>query len=148
MGWALSPWVHSQRFRRPGSLSRRPVESGHPSPPGTTVHHPQPPRILAVDDEPAVRALLVRALEEAGYVIVAVPHGQAAVEAQQAAAFDLVITNTFMPSLPGEELILHLRRLFPALPILHLDDVKPFSLTTLLEAVARAVPEQPLKREA
>jgi CheY-like chemotaxis protein len=101
-----------------------------------------------VDDEPAVRALLVRALEEAGYVVVAVPDGRAAVEAQQRAGFDLVITNAFMPSLSGEELIRHLRQLFPALAILHLDDVKPFSLTALLEAVALAVPEQTLGQEA
>jgi hypothetical protein len=54
-----------------------------------------------------------------------------------------------MPRLSGEQLIAELRRLYPGLPILHLDDlahpaglprdvpnlIKPFSLDRLIQAV-------------
>ena len=101
-----------------------------------------PLRILAVDDEPAVRELVVRALEEGGYEVVAVPDGQSGVAAAKEASFDLLVINSFMPGLHGVQLIAHLQRVFPGLPILHLDDVKPFGLTALLEAVAQALPDR------
>jgi DNA-binding response OmpR family regulator len=97
-----------------------------------------------VDDEPAVRALIVRALAEVGYEVVAVRDGRAGVEAERAEGFDLVIANDYTPNLTGEQLLLHLRRLFPDAPILHLDDLRPFSLETLLHSVALAVAEHPL----
>ena len=113
-------------------------------------------RILVVDDEPTVRALLTRALREEGYEVVAVTDGEAGLNAAETAAkpYDLVVTNSFMPHMHGEELIAHLRELFPSLPILHLDDLsrevdrdpdtatvptlyKPFSMETLLGEVRR-----------
>jgi CheY-like chemotaxis protein len=125
----------------------------------------RPPRILVVDDEPAVRELIVRALQEAGYEVVAVKDGEAGLEAAKSAGvpYDLVLTNSYMPTMTGEQLIGHLRQLFPRLPILHLDDLshpigpnaemvptlyKPFSITALLEAVALAIAERTVKREA
>jgi two-component system, cell cycle sensor histidine kinase and response regulator CckA len=125
----------------------------------------RPPRILVVDDEPAVRELIVRALQEAGYEVVAVKDGEAGLEAAKSAGvpYDLVLTNSYMPTMTGEQLIGHLRELFPRLPILHLDDLshpigpnaemvptlyKPFSITALLEAVALAIAERTVKREA
>jgi DNA-binding response OmpR family regulator len=118
-----------------------------------------------VDDEPAVRALVVRALQEAGYGVVAVRDGEAGLEAAKSAGipYDLVVTNSYMPTMSGEQLIGHLRELFPSLPILHLDDLshplgphaekvptlyKPFSITGLLEAVALAMAERPTRRGA
>jgi CheY-like chemotaxis protein len=120
---------------------------------------PRSPRILVVDDEPAVRALVVRALQEVGYEAVAVKDGEAGLEAAKSAGvpYDLVLTNSYMPAMTGEQLIGHLRDLLPGLPILHLDDLshpigqnaekvptlyKPFSITALLEAVALAMAER------
>jgi CheY-like chemotaxis protein len=112
------------------------------------------PRILVVDDEPMVRALIARALSDEGYQVVAVANGLAALEAARAAdgAFDLIVTNNYMPGLNGAELVARVREDFPTLPILHIDDVtrrksaheipddvptvyKPFSVATLREAV-------------
>jgi two-component system, cell cycle response regulator CpdR len=112
-------------------------------------------RILVVDDEPMVRALIARALTDEGYEVVAVANGRAALDAARGAetAFDLVITNNYMPGLTGAELIARVREDFPALPILHVDDVtrrgripslpsnvptiyKPFSIAALRAAVA------------
>jgi DNA-binding response OmpR family regulator len=107
-----------------------------------------------VDDEAPIRALLGRALREEGYEVAAVTDGKAGLNAAKTAAkpYDLVITNSYMPHLTGEQLIAHLQQLFPSLPILHLDDLsrqldlgglgvpslkKPFSLDDLLGEVRR-----------
>ena len=60
-------------------------------------------RILVVDDEPGVRGVLVRALRDAGYEVVGVHDGLAALDACKTAAtpYDLVITNNRMPHLSG-----------------------------------------------
>jgi two-component system cell cycle response regulator CpdR len=112
------------------------------------------PRILVVDDEPMVRALIARALSDEGYEVVAVANGRAALEVARRAEgeFDLIVTNNYMPGLNGEELIARVREDFPGLPILHIDDIsrrgavknlpddvptiyKPFSVNSLREAV-------------
>jgi CheY-like chemotaxis protein len=53
------------------------------------------PRILVVNDEPIVRALIDRVLTDEGYEVVSVADGKAAVEAVRGAdlPFDLVVTN-------------------------------------------------------
>jgi CheY-like chemotaxis protein len=110
-------------------------------------------RILIVDDEPALRQLIVRALESEGYEVVAVNDGQAGLDAARTAGrpYDLVITNNYMPHMGGAELIAQLTSLFPDLPILHLDDLsrsreppsgaptlyKPFRLEVLSESVRK-----------
>jgi hypothetical protein len=60
----------------------------------------------------------------------------------------LVITNSYTPTMTGEQLLDYLHRLFPGVPILHLDDVRPFGIDALLRAVALAVPERPVRQEA
>lgn len=114
------------------------------------------PRILVVDDEPMVRALILRVLTDEGYEVVAVANGRAALDAAQGAdaAFDLIVTNSYMPGLTGPELIARVRQDFPNLPVLHVDDIvrrgrmghlptdiptiyKPFSVATLREAVRK-----------
>jgi DNA-binding NtrC family response regulator len=119
------------------------------------------PRILVVDDDPAVRTLLSRALTAAGYEVVSAADARAGwVTARDATpGFDLVVTNTFRPDLTGEQLIAQLRDLFPELPIIHVDDLRlsfgepgripnrvspawePFSLARLLDAVRTLLDE-------
>ena len=123
------------------------------------------PRVLVVDDEPAIRDLLVRALGMAGYDVVAVADGEAGLIAARNAdlPYDLVVTNSYMPSLSGEELIGQLRNLYPSLPILHLQNLahpigpntgsvptlyQPFSIDALLEAAARCLEERIRPAEA
>lgn len=122
----------------------------------TRAEWPMAPRILVVDDEPMVRALITRALTDAGYEVVAVANGRAALDAARGAevGFDLIVTNNYMPGLNGPELIARVREDFPSLPILHIDDIsrrraeqslpddvptvyKPFSVATLREAVRK-----------
>ena len=123
------------------------------------------PRVLVVDDEPAIRDLLVRALGMAGYDVVGVADGEAGLVAARNAElpYDLVVTNSYMPSLSGEELIGQLRNLYPGLPILHLQNLahpigpnassvptlyQPFSIDALLEAVARCLEKRIRRAEA
>ena len=82
-------------------------------------------RVLAVDDEPAIRDLLVRALGMAEYEVVAGRDGEAGLVAAQGAEppYDLVVTNSYMPGLGREEPIGQMRKLYPRLSILHLDDL-------------------------
>lgn len=103
-----------------------------------------------------VRALIARVLADAGYEVVAVANGRAALDAARGAEakFDMIVTNNYMPGLIGPELIARVRLDFPDLPILHVDDVarrkkveelpadvptiyKPFSIATLREAVRK-----------
>jgi DNA-binding response OmpR family regulator len=111
-------------------------------------------RILVVDDEPMVRALITRALTDDGFEVVAVANGLAALDVARTAEapFDVIVTNNYMPGLSGPELIARVRQDFPSLPILHIDDVsrrgrvaplpsdvptiyKPFSIAALRAAV-------------
>jgi CheY-like chemotaxis protein len=115
-------------------------------------------RILVVDDEPMVRALITRALTDEGYEVIAVANGRAALDAARGAeiGFDLIVTNNYMPGLSGPELVSRIRQDFPDLPILHIDDIarrgrigqlptdiptiyKPFSIATLRDAVRKLI---------
>jgi DNA-binding NtrC family response regulator len=113
----------------------------------------RPARILVLDDEPMIRDFVGRALEMAGYevVLLSPPHG--AVEFMADARFDLVVTNSIMPAQSGARLVAQLRREFPDIPVIHLDDLshplppefpldvlrldKPFSTDALVGAVSR-----------
>ena len=60
---------------------------------------PRVPRILVVDDEPAIQRVVARALEEEGDQVAVVSDGQEALDAVTRAdpVYDLVVTNNRMP---------------------------------------------------
>lgn len=70
-----------------------------------------PLRLLVVDDEPEVRATIVRPLEEAGHVVDAVSDGPTALAAIGERSFDLVLVDFAMPGMNGAELIQQARAL-------------------------------------
>jgi signal transduction histidine kinase/CheY-like chemotaxis protein len=70
-------------------------------------------RLLVVDDDPLVRAVIVRPLEEAGHNVDAVSDGQTALAAISQRRFDLVITDYAMPGMDGAELIRRAREVRP-----------------------------------
>jgi len=61
-------------------------------------------RILLAEDDDAMRAYLARALENAGYEVVAVDRGTAALPLLEAQQFDLLLTDIVMPEMDGIEL--------------------------------------------
>jgi DNA-binding NtrC family response regulator len=117
-------------------------------------------RILVVDDEVAVRALVARAFRERGYHVVEMPDGLAGLDAVHSSSlpFDLVITNSRMPHLSGPQLANCLRQEDPTLPIIHISgshgdpvgalppDIptlfKPFSLRDLVDEAEKLMHER------
>jgi DNA-binding NtrC family response regulator len=62
------------------------------------------PRILIVDDEAQIRALLATAFERAGYDVRTAPDGPEAVALCNAEAFDAVLSDVVMPRMNGHDL--------------------------------------------
>ncbi len=70
-------------------------------------------RILLIDDDDDVRAVLARILAGAGHEVAAHGCGRAALAAAEAAPFDLVLTDVLMPDMDGVEIMLAFARRSP-----------------------------------
>jgi CheY-like chemotaxis protein len=75
-------------------------------------------RVLVVEDDLAVRAVVRRVLTSAGYTVLEAGHGDEALrrwrqERDRGAAIDIVITDAVMPELGGHALAERLRREWP-----------------------------------
>jgi DNA-binding NtrC family response regulator len=115
------------------------------------------PRILIVDDEPALRRTLERALVGQKYQVVSVPDPHSAYQMLDESVFDAVLLDLRLPQMAGDTFFLAIVRRWPRLlgrvilmsgdpwspqqdwpaelaacPVLH----KPFSLETLIKTVA------------
>ncbi|MGH7629574.1 MAG: PAS domain-containing hybrid sensor histidine kinase/response regulator, partial [Gemmatimonadales bacterium] len=68
-------------------------------------HHlrelPPGARVLAVDDDPAVLALLARMLRTLGFEVTTATNGRQAIAALETRGFDLVVTDVVMPEMDG-----------------------------------------------
>ncbi len=73
--------------------------------------------ILIAEDEDPTREFLTRALVHEGHQVTAVADGGEALEALQAATFDLLLTDIVMPQLDGIALALKVTKDFPDLRI-------------------------------
>src|SRR5688500_18328624 len=63
------------------------------------------PRVLVVEDDDAMRDLLVEEMAEAGFDVTPAHNGREGVERVRSAPFDLVITDLRMPEVDGFDLI-------------------------------------------
>jgi two-component system chemotaxis response regulator CheY len=79
-------------------------------------------RILVVDDEPAIRAVVRRVLEKGGYDVVEAADGEAAIEAintgENRLMLDAVICDIRMPKINGLEAIAYFRHAYPHVPLI------------------------------
>jgi two-component system, OmpR family, KDP operon response regulator KdpE len=66
-------------------------------------------RILAVDDEAAIRKVVRDALEKAGHEVETAVDGEEAIALFESGDFDLVVTDLNMPKLDGLELVRRIR---------------------------------------
>ena len=73
-------------------------------------------KILVVDDEPSVLAVVSRALRDEGHEVIAVSNGQTAYDVTLEETVDVVVTNNCMPGLNGAELVKALRKRLPTSP--------------------------------
>jgi DNA-binding response OmpR family regulator len=125
------------------------------------------PRILLAEDQADIRDLIALNLRQAGYEVLAVPDGQAALDAQVCAPAALLVLDLMMPRLDGLEVCKALRAKGHAAPILMLtaksteldrvlglelgaDDylTKPFSMAELLARVKALLRRAELLRAA
>jgi two-component system, cell cycle sensor histidine kinase and response regulator CckA len=125
-------------------------------------------RILVVDDEEAIRAVVGRMLQGEGYEVLRARDGLEALRELQeiGGAVDLVITDLVMPAMGGRVLADELARRYPALPIVwmsgHPRDVefprdvpgperaflmKPVAPETLLETVTQVLQDARRRRK-
>ena len=76
-----------------------------------------PVTILLVDDEQAVRAIVVKILRRAKYDVIEAESGEAALRMAQAhpGKIDVVITDMYMPGLRGPEVVQALAPIRPGL---------------------------------
>lgn len=114
-------------------------------------------RVLIIDDEKDVRAMVAIVLRVNRYEVVEADSGAAGVKAFSAASFDAAIVDIFLGDTSGVEVISTLRELAPRLPVIavsgmtaldfmeqspHLANVvclqKPFRPNDLLQALRRA----------
>jgi two-component system KDP operon response regulator KdpE len=117
-----------------------------------------PLRILAVDDEPAIRRFLRTSLSAQGYAVLEAEDGPAALGMLRRNAVDIVVLDLGLPGMDGLDVIRQLREQGSAVPIIVLssrtdeagkvkaldlgaDDyvTKPFGMDELLARIRAAV---------
>jgi DNA-binding response OmpR family regulator len=116
------------------------------------------PRILVMDDQADVRAVVTLALRVKGFEVVGVESGAAGLAAFAESHFDLAIVDIFLGGMNGADVMTILRERSPNLPIVAISGVtaldflsaspelsnvvclqKPFRPTELLRAIQAAM---------
>jgi signal transduction histidine kinase len=135
----------------------------HASPSGSDL---QSPRILVVDDEPSICAIVQKSLTHEGYQVATATHAATALERLRHESFTLLITDINMPAMSGLELAEQAREAQALLGIIvmtaygsvdnmaralraGIDDfiTKPFNIDDLRLTVSRALDRQRLRHE-
>jgi CheY-like chemotaxis protein len=123
------------------------------------------PRVLVVDDEPTVRAVVCDQLADFGCQGDEAEDGVAAVALLRRRRYDLVITDLRMPGMTGWDVVDSVRARVPTMPVILIsgfptdDDVKraqragvpvlqkPFSVAEFQRAVISALAAEPSRAE-
>lgn len=133
------------------------------SPPG----NPQSYRILIVDDEADLRAILRAALVKHGYEVLLADGAVEAIDVLRRESVDLIVSDVRMPNGSARDLLNWLNRAQPKderTPVVLMSGhsevieylacqlgvsvflMKPVEMSVLLKAVAQALPQAPLKK--
>ena len=96
------------------------------------------PRILLAEDDDAMRGYISRALESAGYEVVAVDRGTDAVPLLETQRFDLLLSDIVLPEMDGIELAQRCAECSPRTKVMFITGFAAVSL--------RASREQPQAR--
>ena len=76
------------------------------------------PRILLIDDDPAIRVALARLLTYDGHSVTTAENGDKGLRLVEAQRVDLVITDVVMPEVDGLEFLIRLRRMESPPPVI------------------------------
>jgi len=104
---------------------------------------PAKKKILLVDDDHAIRKILLRLLAEEGYSVLPAANGVEALEFAAVARFDLVLLDLNMPHKNGWETFEQLTSADPLLPIIVIT-ARPNQLFPALASGVGALLEKPL----
>ncbi len=100
-------------------------------------------RILLAEDEEAMRTYLARALENAGYEVVAVDRGTHALPLLQEQHFDLLLSDIVMPEMDGIELAQHCAEVSPKTKVMFITGFAAVTLKASREAPEAKVLSKP-----
>lgn len=100
-------------------------------------------RILLAEDEEAMRTYLARALENAGYDVVAVDRGTEALPLLESQHFDLLLSDIVMPEMDGIELAQHCAQVSPATKVMFITGFAAVTLKANREAPQARVLSKP-----
>lgn len=100
-------------------------------------------RILLAEDEEAMRTYLARALENAGYSVVAVDRGTAAIPLLESEQFDLLLSDIVMPEMDGIELAQRCSEISPATKVMFITGFAAVTLKANREAPQARVLSKP-----
>jgi len=100
-------------------------------------------RILLAEDEEAMRAYLARALENAGYEVVAVDRGTDALPLLVDQHFDLLLTDIVMPEMDGIELAQRCAEVSPGTKVIFITGFAAVTLKASREAPQAKVLSKP-----
>lgn len=100
-------------------------------------------RILLAEDEAAMRTYLARALENAGYDVVAVDRGTAALPLLEREHFDLLLSDIVMPEMDGIELAQRCAEVSPDTKVIFITGFAAVTLKASREAPQAKVLSKP-----
>lgn len=100
-------------------------------------------RILLAEDDEALRTYLGRALENAGYEVVSVDRGTAAVPLLEQRHFDLLLSDIVMPEMDGIELAQRCAEISPRTKVMFITGFAAVTLKASREAPQAKVLSKP-----
>jgi two-component system, cell cycle response regulator CpdR len=100
-------------------------------------------RILLAEDEEAMRTYLARALQNAGYEVVAVDRGTAALPLLKTEHFDLLLSDIVMPEMDGIELAQRCSEVSPDTKVMFITGFAAVTLKANREAPQARVLSKP-----
>jgi PAS domain S-box-containing protein len=117
IGAGTTAWIYLPRVAAAAVVD--PVAVATPAP-ATPTRNPAEATVLLAEDEPVVRDLVRRILEQAGYRVLDADDGVRAIEVSQSygSTIDLVVTDVIMPRMGGRELADQLLAQRPGLRVL------------------------------
>lgn len=124
------------------------------------------PIVLVADDDASILEILKLGFRSKGYEVITASDGKSAIQAIEQSRPDLLVLDIEMPGLTGIEVLRHLRKDWPALPVVIMTAhgtislaveamkegatefiTKPFEMEQLLLVIHKALERETLRRE-